>query len=533
MDNDDYPDESDAEEDGEEELQLRADGEEDDDGNDDEDGQDYVEAEGEGDDANIAACFVRRERQLFESQCDSLRQNKPSLKGFDRDWSGDQDAIRLGNSLMGNTNLEWLWVPLGPGLTAKGAQALAVGLHYSRIQRLELCGESSLLNSTIIRILYLEAIQRIPRLAFSYPLCDRDAIQLGRSLKGNTVVQELQIRVDEFTFRGAHELACGIRQSQIKRLDLTVEDGNDSPDVKRILLLQAIQKSDSVRYLHISDGVCVVDALAKSLRSLQCVKLFGCVDIKYDIQTLSDGLMHATTLKILSLNNCWLGDAEIRILSRGLHSSSSLTKLCLSKNRIGDEGMIAFIESWRDDSPIQSLDLSWNFIGPLGAQRLIRAAATKRALVDLNTELNRNIGFEGMRMVGEELANLKLRELCVDGCANWVHHDNETSPAAQAQVVARDRARQAIIRGIQANVHLYQIRVYFLENFQEAIQFYLNLNKSGRYLLRGNNELAPALWAKVFSKCRKDPNVLYYFLRELPTLVSFARVPPAKKQRCL
>jgi hypothetical protein len=488
--------------------------------------------EDDQDDANISACFLRREQQLFEKQCDSLRQNKPSLKGFHRDWSGDDHAIRLGNSLKGNTNLEWLWIPLGPGLTARGAEALAEGIHFSHIQRLELSGESAL-DSNVIRILYLEAIQTIPRLTFSYPLRDVDAIQLGRALKGNTVVQELQIRVDEFSARGALELAAGIRQSQIKRLDLMVEDESDAPVVKRILLLHAIQQSNYVRHLHISDGVCVVDALTSSLGSLQTLKLYGCSDLMYGVQDLSDSLIHALNLRNLCLNNCDLGDDEMAILSSGLHSSVSITNLCLSKNGIGDEGMSSFLEHWKDDSPIQELDLSWNCFGPLGAQQLMRAAATKSALLVLNLELNGNIGFEGMRMVGEELPNLTLRELYVDGCANWMHYADENSAAAKAQLVARDRARQAIISGIQANVYLYQIRVYFLENFQEAIQFYLNLNKSGRYLLGENNELAPTLWCRVFAKCRTDPSVLFFFLQEQPTLVSSVRLSPRKRPRLL
>jgi hypothetical protein len=74
------------------------------------------------------------------------------------------------------------------------------------------------------------------------------------------------------------------------------------------------------------------------------------------------------------------------------------------------------------------------------------------------------------------------------------------------------------VAGVRSNFHLYDVGISLEPGFQIEIDFYLGLNKLGRYLLRSDQPVVHGVWCLILAKCQ-DNGMVYYYLRELPTLI--------------
>ena len=90
------------------------------------------------------------------------------------------------------------------------------------------------------------------------------------------------------------------------------------------------------------------------------------------------------------------------------------------------------------------------------------------------------------------------------------------------------RAAQALVDGMKRNFCLRQLELDEKEEWQPLIQsylddveFYLDLNRKGRYLLRDqhHHDMTPSLWPSILAYSNNNVSRLYYFLREQPWLV--------------
>jgi hypothetical protein len=166
-----------------------------------------------------------------------------------------------------------------------------------------------------------------------------------------------------------------------------------------------------------------------------------------------------------------------------------------------------------------------NDIGPAGVQSLLRAAQEHPALREIHLEGNRRIGYEGARLIGNELPNLHhIIHLDITDIIRWSDH---------VQVNAKIQAEQALMNGVIDNTGILKLLLSkdeFSGVFQDSIRLYTRLNDLGRYLLATENGLPSTIWCHVFEtnriweisdicRMRYAASAIYFFLREQPHLV--------------
>ncbi len=127
----------------------------------------------------------------------------------------------------------------------------------------------------------------------------------------------------------------------------------------------------------------------------------------------------------------------MRKIFRTVQSRNCAIKtLDLSDNLIRDEDIAIFVCMWNTDSLIEALILNENLISPGGAQLLLKAAASHLAFSKLSLESSDMLGYDGLRMIGEELSSNRLIDLNINSCMI------ERMPAS------KDLACQALAKGL-------------------------------------------------------------------------------------
>lgn len=184
-----------------------------------------------------------------------------------------------------------------------------------------------------------------------------------------------------------------------------------------------------------------------------------------------------SSLQVLHLSYNQISDArEIQALAQALTTNSRLTQLYLDHNDIDSEGATILANALTENTTLQVLQLSSNQVRDMGAQ------AFGRVLANENTSLKRlclernMITSKGVEMLLEALRrNVSLDYLELDKRATGVMH--------------------------------------------QEVEFVLQTNRAGRHLLRQEQQHVPiGLWVFVLQKISKQPDMLFYFLQQVPNL---------------
>lgn len=220
-----------------------------------------------------------------------------------------------------------------------------------------------------------------------------------------------------------------------------------------------------------------VALVASGLQSLEVLNLsgngidhVGALAVGEAIIAGSGGGCLLTTL-LLGQNP--LGDEGITALAKGIERNSSLQLLCLRQTDMGDVGAIRLARALEQhDHRLVQLTLTRNRIGIQGALALMTASRHTKRRLDLQRNRIHNVGLDLVQ---------ELRE----------HND-----------------------GIEfLDVHFNQVSVRHCRE----IRYWTSLNAAGRRVLR-NATFPRVLWALLLSKASKNPEILYYFLRQKPEI---------------
>jgi hypothetical protein len=355
------------------------------------------------------------------------------------------------------------------------------------------------------------------------------SIQLGVSLQGNTELQTLTLwNNDDLSPDIARTLAAGICNSAVTNLIIRRSYSSSTGfagDGLRTLWLEGIQASGrilkSLQVTAISGRELNTSGLAETI---SCVEYFsfkgtsmGLPENKSHFQCLCERVERSSNLLGLTLQECGLDDGAMTMLAIGLRNHRTMQKLNLFHNSIGNAGIAAFVENWPADSRLELFNLGQNSVGLDGLQQLMTTLANRHALKTLILEIN-SFGCNGVQIIGNHLPDLRLREIVLGHF--YIFGDKSTTRALHAL--------HTWLRAIKPSHFLQRLDLRWphpLELMHE-INFYVKLNKWGRYLLV-TNDVPPALWCLIFAKCRtKDvyyressPSILFYFLLEQPHLV--------------
>ncbi len=523
---------ADMEEDSSDAIHNDEDDEEDDDFDDQdeqEDEQEEVEDEDEEEDDFVDNDYedVAWERQLadFETSCVRIEANDPDLIEYCPSSTSinDERATRFGAALLGNTHLKELSIEMAWTMSARGADALVQGILGSCIQDLSIFRTEGM--PLELSHLYVAPMRMVETLTLIFPQDDGNLLRLGQALAGNQSLKSLSLHVDHMSPRGAQFLSHGLVSSHLTKLILIGH--SIDPEATRVpmqtLYKHGIQNSSTIRTLQLLEILGDMEALSMVLPKLESFVISE-IDRKltfHDVEVLRKGLSLAHQLFDLRICSAKLTDDHLRILSPILGNHPTLESLELRNNMFGDEGVASFVEHWQQDSLIWELDLGANKIGPAGALQLLQTVGTPTQHPNmriLNLEENWDIGYNGLKLLGEALSSQKnIKELNLSAVATWIDYHDITCDDAVAQESQRAQACRALLKGIRDNVDLHYLNLDDNDlplAVTEEIDLYVKANKSGRVFLRQQNRQPPAFWCHFLA--RRNASLVFLCLRELP-----------------
>lgn len=470
-------------------------------------------------------------RLYFSMKCDKIRLNDPALTDFlvplllDDHW-----ATHLGHCLHGNRHLASLTIHPGPEMTAGGAALLVQGIAGSNIRSLRIETADTAIPIELSR-LYAQiiGIPTIESLDLIFVIDDAHVTQLGKALQGNESLKTLSIAVEAFTLSGARDFAIGLRRSHISKLNLVARTNASVPPMRE-LFLNGIRQSPYLVDLVMCGIVGYMPAVAAVIPKLHAFTIaeptsFPGFNADH-VRLLTHGLRQAKQLKSVRISlSDWGNEEKLRLLFRGLfgkHPSIQQVEL-VGLEGFGDEAVATLLEHWSSHSSIQSLDLGGSKIGPMGALSLIRAVPMHPQFIILNLNDNERIGYDGLALIGKELAGKRLLDLNLSSIAKWVDYDDVTCEEAVKQASKRAMASRALLEGMRGNTYLQRLDLKGLNLLPEAIaeiDVYRKANNRGRHFLFKQYKDPPGIWS-VFLAAQKSNDVLFVFLRELPNVMAW------------
>jgi hypothetical protein len=202
----------------------------------------------------------------------------------------------------------------------------------------------------------------------------------------------------------------------------------------------------------------------------------------------------------------------------------------LSVRVFGDAGAIE-VARWMHKNPsMEHLDLRGNRIGSLGARHIVDAlfACGDHKLSNLNLSCNCILNGD---FIGQLLAfttNLETLNLAY----NWLG-DQEVEDICQG-LRKNTSLRELNLFGCQRisneglkmileclKYHNTSLQTVQLQSFNDEgkrliqeIGYWLSLNKAGRYIIKSQDPIAAGLWPYVLEKSNRQPDALFYLIRE-------------------
>lgn len=198
---------------------------------------------------------------------------------------------------------------------------------------------------------------------------------------------------------------------------------------------------------------------------------------KASILPLIPAVQHHSSLRILHLsyNRISNDNNEITFLARALETNRVLTELYLDHNEIDVEGATAIANMLRQNETLQVLQLSNNKVRDDGAEAFANVLAN-----DNNTTLTR----------------LMLERYQISS-----------------------RGVESLLEALESNVTLQYLQVdKHQTSVHQELSHVLATNRAGRHLLRRQQDVPLGLWSYVLGRISQQPDMLYYFLKELPNL---------------
>jgi hypothetical protein len=329
---------------------------------------------------------------------------------------------------------------------------------------------------------------------------------------------------------GAKALSCGIQSSAITELCLFRGNGYDllgldRSNVMKILYTQGVAGS-RIRTLSSSRILGDVNAFAKLAPMLDVLKAEYQDELNLaGTRQLATALVQATSIHTLHLTYCELEDEHMHILSSCLGGHKSITNLCLADNKIGDDGIVAFVEHWSLDSLIRVLDLSGNRLSGRGVQLLVAAMAIRTTECDLELSYNQLLNCKEIKLIGQALGGKMLSKLHLGNSYygyNWMLYGDESCEAAINEREQFLQAGRALLEGVRDNVYLKSLvtRGYSLpDDMVSEMELLVTANQNGRYLLQQQHTVPFSFWGLVLARQSSNPSLMFYFLRELPSLI--------------
>ncbi len=188
----------------------------------------------------------------------------------------------------------------------------------------------------------------------------------------------------------------------------------------------------------------------QSLKQLRVMEQYNCGSYNGFV---TEVLTHYPSLVALTLDFWYMRIQDMHSLATAQHHCRSLKTLMLTHLEIDDAIVQCFVDNWHPDSNLRYLFLPWKKLGLSGCSCTV-SSSTASCIKKIELHDN-NIGFEGLRLIGNFLPSLQhVTHLQIENCVHLHHFHDFTCEAAHQQEQARHRAGQALLNGIKDNVYM-------------------------------------------------------------------------------
>ncbi len=333
----------------------------------------------------------------------------------------------------------------------------------------------------------------------------------------NTPIIWKSIEIEECTGEALEALLAVVFTCPVARIKLSSVALGPLSEKCMLTVALGMQCNQHLNKLILSMSLPVESAtwLSKGLSNLAGMRSFSLWDCTLTAQAaeiLSEGLSRATTLQEFALvacglcedrlgtilgaftENSFLKQLDLRCclasslvpVVRLLERNSSLQTLDLSFQSGSEDGLDVEIlhDALRDHPTLENLHICRNYIGDAGFHSLLDAVESSRSLQILNLSLN---SITSVQNLASRLANdgLRLRRILLDG--NPIQDPN--------QLVDTLASSNTTLEACQIPQHF--------EKEQQLLHYYTRLNRGGRRLVLGREDIPSYLWPLVFERANR------------------------------
>jgi Ran GTPase-activating protein (RanGAP) involved in mRNA processing and transport len=360
-------------------------------------------------------------------------------------------------------------------------------------------------NTTIIKMVIVNV-----------PLSRDNVQQFKAMLRRNTVLEDLAISHCALRSMGLAEIASALyRNTNIQGLDVSSNGLDDLASANS--MRELLRRNKTITRLFIDSN-----AFGRNIAAVRCI---------------ADGLRSNTTLQVLDLSHCQLGDLGLSILAQCLgHQKRSLVDLNLSNNRITPYGIGALLDNATEAlSGVTDLTLGHNPMFDEGATLLANALRLQMlpslkclrlhacsidddGFATLVSALEQNESLEifslggntfttpGLLALAASLPNIKgLRDI------NFTRMTDDPS------------AMPALLEGFRKNTSLHEVNIggFGPGKWSKELSFILYRNKFSRLIQDSDTDDRASLgrWSHALASVVTRPDVLFHVLTSKAGLI--------------
>lgn len=382
-----------------------------------------------------------------------LEQNDPSVQvmRFPRWWDmNDADLARLAQALAQNTFLQSLRLDFSPtehtNLTPRGMEVLAEGIRQSSIEYLMLDGPCSM---EVQRSLFQGIWQSTTIRTISFVAKQVNIHALRDLLAPITIMMR----------RNGPDLPFHLKELDIRECDMT----NDQMQ----MLSAGLGGNRSIKTLSLYNCSLTDQHLATFCEHWQESSGIEEIDLRGNRLTAAGAELviqasekHPKMHRIALSDNPGIGYEGFQRLGQGVFATTHMEGFCVCSSvpadyrntpmPIRDAAFAAVGEALRRNQNSTFLILRENGIGPNGAQAILRGIASHPNFSNLGLSKNREIGYEGFKLIGQELGRAGLDDLNLESCV-------DLEVAASQPPESRLEACEALANGLRENPSVKEI----------------------------------------------------------------------------
>ena len=333
--------------------------------------------------------------------------------------------------------------------------------------------------------------------------------RLSLCMSSNTTVTYMLIQGCETGIQGLRALAAMLRRNRTLQYFFFNED----PDVSNegvVILVNGLLDNDTVQAISF-EQLGISQSGAEALGRLLARNPF-IIEASFAQNPLRDGgidiangLSLNRTLQVLSMPSCQLDSAEGVAILQATLNHPSLKRLDLNNNNLGSEISESLERLLLTNTNLDTLKVAGNNLGPPIAHVLARSLVLNTVLENLEVGRNR-FGPSGAEALGRNLPLMVgLKDICLLG--------NSFGDEGYRFIAAGLQGNRNIVKANIGSIDETPVLVYF------AAKFYERRNNIAWKILE-DPDLSSGLWPLIFVKLRHEPEMIYFFLRERPTLIS-------------